>query len=145
MLSDTLKQLLATNFHFYLKAQFFHWNVTGAHFVSLHQLFGDIYSDAYEAVDVIAEQIRTLDSNPPGSFSRFHELSLLQDQTSIPRARLMIQELLADNQVLIDVLNETFKDATREDKQDIADFMASRLASHTKWSWQLKALLDDRE
>lgn len=142
MLSDTLKTLLATNYHFVIKSQMFHWNCTGWNFVSLHDLFGRIYEDAYSAIDVIAEEIRTLDSNPPGSFSRFQELSLLEDQTQIPRAKLMVEELLADNQTLIDLLNESFHVAENEDHQDIANFMAERLAAHNKWSWQLKSLLD---
>lgn len=142
MLSDILKQLLATNYHFVIKAQHFHWNVTGASFIQLHDLFGRIYEDAYSAIDVIAEEIRTLDSNPPGSFSRLQELSLLQDQVQIPRAKLMIEELLADNQTLIDCLNESFHAAENEDKQDIADFMAQRLGAQNKWAWQMKSLLD---
>lgn len=141
MLSDTLKTLLATNYHFVIKTQFFHWNVEGPDFVQLHDLFGKIYEDAYGAVDVIAEQIRTLDSNPPGSFTRFASLSVLQDQTQIPRARLMIEELLHDNMVMVDLLNETFKDADREDAQDIADFISQRIGAHNKWSWMLKSLL----
>lgn len=141
-LSEQLKVLLATNYHFVIKAQFFHWNVTGASFVQLHDLFGRIYEDAYSAIDVIAEEIRTLDSNPPGSFTRFNELSLLEDQTQIPRAKLMIEELLADNQTLVDLLNESFHAAENEDKQDIANFMAERLGQQQKWAWQLKSLLD---
>lgn len=141
MLSDSLKTLLATNYHFVIKTQFFHWNVEGPDFVQLHELFGNIYSDAYGAIDVIAEQIRTLDSNPPGSFTRFASLSALTDQTQIPRARLMIEELLHDNMIMIQMFNETFKDAEREDSQDIANFMAERLAAHNKWSWMLKSLL----
>lgn len=143
MLADQLKVLLASNFTYYLKSQMFHWNVEGPDFVQLHSLFGDIYADAYSAVDVIAEQIRTLDSYAPGSLSRFHELSLVPEQTQIPRAKLMIEELLADTQTMIDLLNECFVVATEDNKQDIANFMAERLASHNKYSWQLKSLLKD--
>jgi len=142
MLSDELKVLLATNYHFVVKSQFFHWNIVGASFIQLHDLFGRIYEDAYSAIDVIAEEIRTLDSNPPGSFVRFHELSLLEDQTQIPRAQLMISELLSDNQTLIDQLNTCFHAAEQEDKQDIANFMAERLGQQQKWAWQLRSLLD---
>lgn len=142
MLSDILKTLLATNYHFVIKTQFFHWNVTGASFIQLHSFFGEIYEDAYSAIDVIAEEIRTLDANPPGSFTRLNELSLLEDQTQIPRAKLMIEELLADSQTLVDCLNEAFHAAESEDKQDIANFMAERLAAQNKWMWQMKSLLD---
>lgn len=142
MLSEQLKVLYATNFHFFIKALFFHHNVTGASFVQLHELFGKIYEDAYSAIDVIAEEIRTLQSNPPGSFARFNALSLIEDQTQIPRAQLMIEELLADSEILISCLSDTFHFAEDEDKQDIANFMAERLGQHQKWAWQLRSLLD---
>lgn len=142
MLSDQLKTLLATNYHYVVKTQFRHWNVVGASFIQLHDLFGRIYEDAYSAIDVIAEQIRTLGSNAPGSFTRFQELTLLEDQTQIPRAKIMIEEQLADNEIMISLLNEVFHAAENEDAQDIANFMAERLAAENKWNWQLKSLLD---
>ena len=61
MLSELLKQLLASNFAYYLKAQMFHWNVEGSDFAQLHDFFADIYGDAYSAVDKIAEYVRTLE------------------------------------------------------------------------------------
>lgn len=143
MLSEQLKTLLATNYHFVIKTQFRHWNVVGSSFVQLHDLFGRIYEDAYSAIDTIAEEIRTLDADAPGSFTRFQELTLLEDQTMIPRARLMVGEQLADNDILLGLLTECFHAAEDEDKQDVANFMAERIAQASKWRWQLKALLDD--
>ena len=42
MLADDLKTLLATQYAFVIKAQFFHWNVEGMHFSQLHKFFGKI-------------------------------------------------------------------------------------------------------
>jgi starvation-inducible DNA-binding protein len=143
MLSDNLKILLASTFGYYLKSHFFHWNVEGSDFISLHKFFQDVYEDSYGSVDTIAEEIRTLESYPPGCFSRYHELSIIPEQTKIPRARLMVEELLGDTQLMIDLVNECFHNAEAEDKQDIANFMAERLASHNKYMWQMKSLLKD--
>ena len=63
------------------------------------------------AIDQTAELIRILDDYTPGSFERFGELSLISGQIKVPRARLMIQELLADSQTMIDLLNKTFASA----------------------------------
>jgi len=81
VLTDQLKILLASQFAYYLKAQYFHWNVEGSDFAQLHEFFSDIYEDAYSAVDPIAEYIRALEEYTPGSLSRFAELSLIPDQT----------------------------------------------------------------
>ena len=142
MLSDDLKVLLASCYGFAIKAQNFHWNVEGPDFPQYHKFFGKIYEDVFDnAIDQTAEYIRTLGSYTPGSFTRLHELCIIEDQLKIPRAQLMIAELYQDNLKLIDLLNTCFKSAEQENKQGIMDFLASRLDAHEKWSWQLNSTL----
>jgi starvation-inducible DNA-binding protein len=144
MLVDDLKTLLATQYAFVIKAQFFHWNVEGPDFAQLHRFFGKIYEEVYEnSIDQTAEFIRILDDYTPGSFERFGELSLITGQIKVPRARLMIQELLADTQTLIDQLNTTFDAAESEDQQGIMDFLASRIDAMGKHGWMLRSFLKE--
>jgi len=141
MLADDLKILLASNFAYYLKAHAFHWNVEGPDFGELHKFFQKIYEDSYSAIDHIAEYIRYLDEYAPGSFERYAELSTIAGQTKIPRARLMIEELLANTQQMIDILNTCFASAENENQQGIADFVSQRLSQHGKYYWQLRSYL----
>jgi starvation-inducible DNA-binding protein len=143
MLSDLLKTYLASTFSYYLKAHYFHWNVEGPDFGELHEFFSNIYEDAYSAVDPIAEYIRTTEEYAPGSLSRFLELTQIPDQTKVPRARLMLEELLADTQIMIDLSLAVFNDATSAGRQDIANFAAERQSQHGKYQWQLKSYLKD--
>jgi starvation-inducible DNA-binding protein len=143
MLSDDLKTLLASNFAYYLKAQMFHWNVEGPDFGQLHKFFQKIYEDAYGAVDPIAEYIRTLEDYVPGSLERFNELSQIPGQTKIPRARLMLEELLTDTETMKSIVMQVFQAAQAEGREDIANFMAERQNSHGKYAWQLKSFLKD--
>ena len=143
MLADLLKTYLASTFSYYLKAHMFHWNVEGPDFGELHSFFSQIYEDSYSAVDVIAEQIRTTEEYAPGSLSRFHELTQIQDQTKVPRARLMLEELLADTQTMKDLSKQVFDASTAEGRDDIANFAADRLAQHGKYMWQLKSYLKE--
>jgi DNA-binding ferritin-like protein len=55
----------------------------------------------------------------------------------------MLQELLADNQVLIDLLNQCFDSAEQENQQGIADFLAGRIDAQGKHGWMLKAFLKE--
>lgn len=144
MLKEILKKLLASEYAFVIKAQFFHWNIEGPDFVQLHQLFNMIYDDVYGAIDPTAEYIRTLDDYAPGSFERFAELSEIPGQTRVPRARLMIEELLADSEKMIALLNQCFDAAESEDQQGIANFIAERIDAHGKWRWQLRSCLQDQ-
>lgn len=143
MLSDLLKQLLASTLAYSIKSWQFHWNVEGSDFAQLHEFFSDIQEDAYSAVDQIAEYIRTLEEYAPGSFERFQELSIVPGQTKVPRARLMLEELLADTQTMKDLVMQVFEVAQAEGREDIANFMAERQDSHGKYMWQLKSFLKD--
>jgi starvation-inducible DNA-binding protein len=143
VLSDALKQFLASTFAYYLKAHYFHWNVEGPDFGELHDFFSEIYEDAYGAIDITAEYIRTEEEYAPGSFERFQELSLIQGQTKVPRARLMLEELLADTQTMKDLSKSLFDAASQVGREDIANFAAERQSSHGKYLWQLKSYLKD--
>ena len=143
MLADLLKTYLASTFAYYLKAHMFHWNVEGPDFGELHGFFAQIYEDAFDAVDPIAEFIRTSEEYAPGSLTRFHELSQIQDQVKVPRARLMLQELLADTQTMKDLSKQVFDVSTQEGRDDVANFAADRLSAHGKYMWQLKSYLKD--
>jgi starvation-inducible DNA-binding protein len=144
MLADSLKTLLATEYAFVIKAQFFHWNVEGPDFAQLHEFFGEIYNEVYDnSIDKTAEYIRTLDDYTPGSFERFLELTKITGQTKVPRARLMIEELLANNLQMIDLLNECFAEAEQENQQGIANFIAERIDAHGKHGWMLRSFLKD--
>lgn len=144
MLVDDLKTLLATEYAFVVKAQNFHWNVEGPDFGQLHDFFGNLYEEVYgNSIDQTAEFIRILGNYTPGSFERFYEMSLIQGQTKIPRARLMIEELSNDNDTMISLLNQTFTSAEEENQQGIADFIAGRIDAHGKHGWMLRSYLKE--
>ena len=143
MLADLLKTYLASTFAYYLKAHMFHWNVEGPDFGELHKFLSKIYEDAFDAIDPIAEYIRTTEEYAPGSLSRFLELTQIPDQTKVPRARLMLEELLADTQIMINLSRQVFEASAAEGREDIANFAAERQSQHGKYQWQLKSYLKD--
>jgi starvation-inducible DNA-binding protein len=118
--------------------------VEGPDFAQLHEFFQNIYEDAYSAVDPIAEYIRSLEEYAPGSLERFQELSQIPGQIKVPRARLMLEELLADTQTMLSIVAQVFESATQERREDVANFMAERQNAHGKYLWQLKSYLKDQ-
>jgi len=146
MLVDDLKTFLGTSYAYFTKAWGFHWNVEGSNFGELHKFLAKVYEDTQDSIDKAAEFIRTMDEYAPGSLQRFQELSLIAEQTKIPRAQLMLTELLADTQTMIDLSKQLFDAASQEGREDIANFAAERQESHGKYAWQMKAYLKkDRE
>ena len=142
MLSDTLKTILATAYALSIKAQNFHWNVEGPDFPQYHDFFGNFYEEVYNnTIDRTAELIRQLDSYTPGSILRYAELSQIQDQTKIPRAMLMMEELFQDNAIILDMYKQAFHVAEEADEQGIANFIAERIDAHGKHQWMLRSIL----
>jgi starvation-inducible DNA-binding protein len=138
-LADTLKEQLGTLEAYRIKAQGFHWNVEGDNFIQLHKLFGNIYEDADEAIDTLAEHIRTLEVYAPGSMKRFIELSAIKEQEKIPKAMLMVEELIDDSEIILGHLDKCFAEATKDNKQGIANFIADRQSAQSKYLWMLKS------
>jgi len=139
-LQEVMKKVLADTFAMYLKTHNYHWNVEGPLFSQYHSFFGTLYEELHDAVDPIAEEIRAMDVYAPGSFTRFMELTDIEDETTIPDSREMVQRLSIDNQKVLDSLNVAFKLATNFDKQGLADFLAGRIDVHNKHAWMLRSL-----
>jgi len=145
MLIDQLKAVLGSSFVLHTKCLNFHWNVECDNFPQYHEFFGNMAEEIYDnAVDRTAEFIRVLDSYAPGSLTRFISLSVVPEQPNIPKASIMMTELLEDHAAIITLLNDAFTLATNENHQGVANFLAERLAAHGKHVWQLRSILKAR-
>lgn len=142
MLSDNLKTLLASTETFSLKSRNFHWNIEGSDFPQYHEFYDNLYNDSYGTVDRIAEYIRVLGSYAPASLTRYAELSVIADQTKIPRAELMFVESLEDCQKMIELVVAIFDVATQERQQGIANYMAELQDFYGKKSWMIRSILN---
>ena len=141
MLADNLKTLLGSTFVIYTKTHGFHWNIEGSDFPQYHEFLKNMYEEIYESIDTIAEYIRTLGSYSPGSLARMLELSIIEEQYKIPRAELMLAELLDDVDKMTTLVTDMFDVATNERAQGIANYLAELQDLYTKKAWMLRATL----
>jgi starvation-inducible DNA-binding protein len=141
MLADNLKILLASTQSFAIKSQNFHWNTEGSNFPQYHKFFNTLYKDVNATIDPIAEYIRILGAYTPGSLTRYAELSVIQDQTKIPRAQLMFTETLQDCEKMSEVVVAMFDEATNERQQGIANFLAELQDLYGKKAWFIRSIL----
>lgn len=139
-LADDLKVVLADTFSFYLKAHNYHWNVEGPNFNDYHAFLKGIYEEAWGAVDLIAEHIRTLDVYVPGSYTRFGELSTIEDELKIPNASVMISRLESDNKKVLASLMKAHASAETAGKRGIVNFLEDRIDIHETHGWMLRAM-----
>ena len=141
MLIDDLKRVQADTFAMYAKAHYYHWNVEGADFVQYHEFLAKIYEELFGAVDVIAEEVRTLQSYAPGVHRMLMELTKIQDDNTIPAAIEMFRRLLADNEVVMEGLLQAFMSAEAAGEVGLADFLTQRMDVHKKHAWMFRSLI----
>jgi len=140
-LIEQMKVSLASTFAFYLKAHNFHWNVEGPNFPQYHEFLGNLWEETFDAVDGIAEHLRTLGAYAPGSLSRYSSLSIIEDEVNIPAPLSMMAKLSADNAALITELTKTQALAEQEKKMGLANYLQDRIDAHEKHGWMLRSIL----
>ena len=140
-LHRALKIAFASEYAFYLKAHYFHWNVEGPNFPQYHELFANIYEEVYGSIDKFAEEIRATGTYTPGSFTRFSILSMIDDELEVLPAEAMLLELLQDSDKLEEMFRIVFRAAEELGKHGLSDFLASRQDAHAKHSWMLRSTL----
>lgn len=138
-LVDKLKVALATAFTYYMKAHNYHINVEGKNFSEYHEFFGDIYEEVWGWTDGIAEQIRTLDSYSPFSYSRFSYLSRITEETFVPPVDVMFQNLVTDNDILLDTLYAAHKAADAVGNYGITNHLEDMITATQKRRWMLRS------
>lgn len=143
-IADGLSQLLADTFTLYLTTHNFHWNVTGPMFTSLHTMFMTQYTELWNAVDPIAERIRSLGHAAPGSYQRFGQLSSIADAPAAPPKALdMVRILVEGHEGVARTARGLFPLAEKAGDEPTADLLTQRLTVHEQTAWMLRSLLED--
>ncbi len=137
-----LSRLLADTYTLYLKTHYFHWNVTGPMFQTLHLMFETQYTELALAVDLIAERIRALGFPAPGSYSEYAKLSSIPETTSVPKATEMIKLLVEGQEAVCRTARSIYAVAEKASDEPTADLLTQRLQLHEKTAWMLRSLLD---
>lgn len=139
-----LSRFLADSFTLYLKTHNFHWNVTGPMFNALHNMFEGQYTEQWNALDDIAERIRALGHNAPGSYAEFTRLTSLKEEpglTEAPGWQEMVRQLVVGNEAVCRTAREVLDIADDADDAPTEDLMTQRLQTHEKYAWMLRSLL----
>jgi starvation-inducible DNA-binding protein len=139
-----LARLLADTYTLYLTTHNFHWNVTGPMFNTLHAMFMAQYTELWNAVDPIAERIRSLGHPAPGSYAQFGQLASIKDAPATPpKALEMVRILVEGHEAVARTARSVFPLADQASDEPTADLLTQRLTVHEQTAWMLRSLLEE--
>jgi starvation-inducible DNA-binding protein len=138
-----LVQCLRDSMHLYQQTLLVHWGLMGSKFYQIHTLTQMIYEEMQEALDVIAEHIRSLDIATPKTVEDLTYSNL----PSVPledcfKQEVIISQLAANQNALADRFQDLAAMAETLGDQLTLDLAVERGRVHKKFQWLLKANLD---
>ena len=137
-----LSRLLSDTYTLYLKSHYYHWNVTGPMFQTLHLTFETHYAELAVAVDLIAERIRALGFHAPGTYAEFGKLSTVKNEPGVPKHSIMIKNLVEAHETVVHTARSVFPIAERANDEATVDLLTQRLHIHEKTAWMLRSMLE---
>jgi starvation-inducible DNA-binding protein len=138
----SLNQQLADTFDLYSQTKQAHWNVKGAEFFSLHQLFDELAKELSEHADVLAERVTALGATALGTVRLAALSSRLPEWPDEATADLHCVEMLADRFASVAATTRAAIDlAAAEGDAVTADLFTEVARSLDKRLWFLEAHL----
>ena len=140
-IANGLSRLLADTYVVYLKTHNFHWNVEGPMFQTLHQMFMDQYTETWNAIDLIAERIRSLGHYAPGTYKEYAKLTRIKETDGVPKAEQMVKLLIEGQEAVVRTAREVLPLADEANDEPTLDLLTQRMQIHEKNAWMLRSLL----
>jgi starvation-inducible DNA-binding protein len=142
MITETLNRLQADYQVLYQKLRNTHWTVRGPQFFELHAKFEELYQNAAERGDAIAERTLAVGGRPLATLRAQLEASRLKEEREDSGRRdasQMVASVLADYEQLNGALREASSEA--EEARDSATFnLLQEIADEQeKTIWMLRA------
>lgn len=140
LLSDTQASL----FVLFQKTWNYHWNVVGADFPQLHELFGEQYEAMFEEIDRISEHMRYLNIRPVSTMTRMVEVSTIDGPANgnqVIDAKGMVEQLLADNQKLIEMFKDISEESEKQRSYSTANLIQDLMEAHGVNVYKLRSYL----
>ena len=138
---SALSQLLADFQVYYMNLRGLHWNVKGKGFFTLHAKYEELYNDAADKVDVIAERLLQLGSTPENRFSAYLRVATLQEDGFVQTGHAGLEKVLEALKVLIAEERKVVELAGEADDEVTTALMDDFLTGQEKLVWMITSFL----
>ncbi|MMZ58839.1 General stress protein 20U [compost metagenome] len=125
----------------YTKLHNYHWYVKGSNFFRLHEKFEELYNEAANYIDEIAERLLAIGGRPVATLSGSLAVATLSEAKGTEDSNAMVESIIADFKVLGSELKHGMAVADEAEDQASSDLLLGILSAIEKHSWMLNSYL----
>lgn len=125
----------------YTKLHNFHWYVKGSNFFSLHEKFEELYNEASQYVDDLAERILAIGGNPVGTLKESLDISIVDEAGKNYSAEQMVEAFSKDLTNISEQLVKSIEIAGEAGDDVSEDMFIGMKNSVDKHNWMFKSYL----
>ena len=139
-LTDLLNRRLADTLDLMLQAKQAHWTVKGVNFLSLHELFDKIATEAGEFADLLAERIMQLGGTAEGTATAVVRISQLDPYpVTLSHSDGHIRCLSSALGRYAHLVRKAIAECEHRDDAATADIFTEMTRAADKWLWMVGA------
>lgn len=135
----SLQQLLADYQVFYANLRGFHWNIKGHGFFVLHSKFEELYNNAAEKVDELAERILMLGGVPKNKYSDYLKVANIKEVDNVSCGDEALNNILEAYSYFIGEERKILSIAAQAGDEATVAIMSDYLKEQEKMVWMLCA------
>ncbi|WP_398574307.1 Dps family protein [Staphylococcus equorum] len=125
----------------FTKLHNFHWYVKGPNFFSLHTKFEELYDEASQYIDDLAERILAAGGNPVATLKESLDLAIIDEAGKGYKAEEMVEELSKDFENITKQLEEAIEVASAAEDDVTEDMFIGMKTNIDKHNWMLNSYL----
>lgn len=141
LLTNQLNSLLSDFQVYYQNLRGFHWNIQGKDFFELHTKFEELYTDAAEKIDEVAERILTIDGTPLHTFEDYLNEATISPVKNVHDAETSVRTIVSNIEVLLTKERDIKELAGDQKDSGTEDLVSTFIEQQEKSLWMYRAWL----
>lgn len=142
VIADSLNEVLSAYQIHYQNLRGFHWNVKGHRFFELHQKFEEMYEEAKNNIDEVAERILTLGFTPLHTLSDYLQTSGMEEAKNVHNDKETVKYTVEDLQRLLEKERSAWQQASEVADVGTTKILEDYIGSQEKNIWMLNSWLN---
>ena len=141
--AEELNKLLADYQIFYQNLRGLHWNVNGPAFFMLHEKYEELYNEASEVIDEIAERILMIGGKPMHTFGEYLATANLKVVKNVSNGKQGVGLVLENSHYFLDNFGKILTLAGENEDEGTVTMIGEWIGTTEKRIWMLEAFLND--